>query len=137
VKLAAVEINGPAIVEDTSLCFNALKGLPGPYIKDFLGKLGNDGLNKMLEGFSDKSGYAQCIFAYCEGPGQDPVTFIGRCPGTIVPPRGPTDFGWDPIFLPDGQSQTFAELDKEIKNMISHRALAMMQMIEFFKAIGS
>ena len=44
VKLAAIEINGPAIVEDVSLCFNALKGLPGPYIKDFLEKLGPEGL---------------------------------------------------------------------------------------------
>jgi len=52
----------------------------------------------LLSGFSDKTGYAQCIFAYCAGPDEDPITFIGRCPGTIVSPRGPTDFGWDPIF---------------------------------------
>ncbi|CAF4242594.1 unnamed protein product, partial [Rotaria magnacalcarata] len=44
---AAQRINGPVLVEDTSLCFNALHGLPGPYIKWFLDKLGHDGLNKM------------------------------------------------------------------------------------------
>ena len=52
----------------------------------------------MLSGFSDKTAYAQCIFAYCAGPDEEPETFIGRCDGTIVSPRGPTDFGWDPIF---------------------------------------
>ncbi|CAE7893797.1 unnamed protein product, partial [Symbiodinium sp. KB8] len=68
-KLAAAEVGGPVFCEDTSLCFNALGGLPGVYIKWFLGKLGHDGLNKMLAGFEDKSAYAQCIFAFTPGPG--------------------------------------------------------------------
>jgi hypothetical protein len=55
------------MVEDTSLCFNAMGGLPGPYIKWFLKKLGHDGLNRMLAGFEDKTAYAQCIFAYSAG----------------------------------------------------------------------
>lgn len=86
--------SGPTLVEDTSLCYHALKGLPGPYIKWFLDKLGHDGLNKMLAGYEDKSAYAQCIFAYCNGPGSEPVVFVGRTEGKIVPARGPTDFGW-------------------------------------------
>ena len=57
------------MVEDTSLCFKAYQGLPGPYIKWFLAKLGHDGLNKMLHGFEDKSAYAQCIFAFSPGSG--------------------------------------------------------------------
>ena len=52
------------MVEDTCLCFNAYKGLPGPYIKWFLEKLGHDGLNRMLAGFDDRTAYAQCTFAY-------------------------------------------------------------------------
>ena len=55
------------MVEDTSLCFNAYGGLPGPYIKWFLKNLGHDGLNSMLAGFDDKTAYAQCIFAYTPG----------------------------------------------------------------------
>ena len=51
------------ITEDTSLCFNALQGLPGPYIKWFLEKLGHDGLNKLIGKWEDKSAYAQTIFA--------------------------------------------------------------------------
>ena len=81
-------------MEDTSLCYNALKGLPGPYCKWFLDKLGHEGLNKMLAGYEDKSAYAQCIFAYCDGPDAEPIVFVGRTEGKIVPARGPTDFGW-------------------------------------------
>ena len=55
------------MVEDTCLCFVALKGLPGPYIKWFLEKLGHDGLNRMLDGFDDRSAWAQCTFAYTPG----------------------------------------------------------------------
>ena len=47
--------------------------------------------------------------------------FVGRTPGQIVQPKGQTTFGWDPVFLPDGYDQTYAELDKKVKNTISHR----------------
>lgn len=64
---APQQVGGAVMVEDTSLCFNACGGLPGPYIKWFLAKLGHDGLNRMLAGFEDKSAYAQCIFAFTPG----------------------------------------------------------------------
>lgn len=64
---AGAQVGGAVMVEDTSLCFNACGGLPGPYIKWFLAKLGHDGLNRMLVGFEDKSAYAQCIFAFTPG----------------------------------------------------------------------
>eukprot|EP00854_Cymbomonas_tetramitiformis_P007411 gene7411-8824_t len=120
-RLAAESIGGAVLVEDTSLCFNAMGGLPGPYIKWFLKELGPAGLPKMLTGFEDKTAYAQCIFGFCAGPGEDPLVFVGRTPGSIVEARGPTDFGWDPIFLPDGFDETYAQMAKEVKNTISHR----------------
>jgi inosine triphosphate pyrophosphatase len=86
VKLASQTIKGPAMTEDVSLCFNALGGMPGPYIKDFLDKVGREGLHKMLVGFEDKSAYAQCIFAFCEAPDATPIVFVGKCKGTIVAP---------------------------------------------------
>lgn len=97
-KEAARQVAGPVIVEDTCLCFNALGGLPGPYIKWFLDKMGPEGLPKLLAGFEDKSGYAMCIAGYCEDEGSEPILFEGRTPGTIVAPRGPPHFGWDPCF---------------------------------------
>lgn len=122
------------ITEDTCLCFNALGGMPGPYIKHFLEPLGPSGLVKMLAGFDDQSGYAQCTFAYCSGvPGEKPKIFAGKKNGTIVAPRVGTGFGWDPIFQPDGFDETFAEMDKSVKGKISHRFLALEKLIAFLK----
>ncbi|KAN0103076.1 inosine triphosphate pyrophosphatase-like protein [Hyaloscypha variabilis] len=122
-RRAAEAVNGPVLVEDTSLCFNALKELPGPYIKWFLEAIGLKGLNDLLAGFPDKSAQAVCTFAYCEGPGHEPIIFQGRTDGKIVPARGPPNFGWDPIFEYEGK--TYAEMDKVEKNKISHRFRAL------------
>ena len=93
-KLASMQVDGPVMVEDTSLCFNALNGLPGVYIKWFLEKTGHEGLNNIIAAYPDKSAYAQCIFSFSPGRGKEPIAFVGRTDGTIVPARGPTDFGW-------------------------------------------
>ncbi|XP_058809168.1 inosine triphosphate pyrophosphatase isoform X2 [Phymastichus coffea] len=132
-KTAAKIVEGPVIIEDTCLCFDALKGLPGPYIKWFLDKLGPDGLHTMLAGFDDKKAQAVCTFAYCEGKPSDPVLlFQGSTPGTIVSPSGSREFGWDPCFLPDGFDKTYAELSKDKKNEISHRSKALSKLKEHF-----
>ena len=57
-KEATQHCDTAVMIEDVSLCFNAMKGLPGPYIKDFLTKLGREGLVQMLNGFEDKTAYA-------------------------------------------------------------------------------
>lgn len=135
-RLAAIKVNGPVLVEDTCLCFNALKGLPGPYIKWFLQKLGHEGLNNLLMAYEDKSAYALCAFSFMKGPDAEPITFLGKTPGKIVPARGPTDFGWDPIFQPDNYEQTYAEMPKEEKNKISHRYKALAQVKSHFAEAG-
>ena len=125
-------IQRPVIVEDTGLCFNALGGLPGPYIKWFLEKLGPSGLHKLLAGFDDKSAYAQCIFAYFDGKTMtEPIVFDGRCLGTIVPERGPAYFGWNPIFEPLGYTETYAEMSSDVKSSISHRARAFQKLKDY------
>lgn len=63
--------------------------------------------------YADKSAFAVCTFAFCAGPGQEPILFQGRTLGKIVPARGPPDFGWDPIFEYEGQ--TYAEMEKNAK----------------------
>lgn len=69
-------IRQPVLVEDTCLCFNAMKGLPGPYVKWFLKSIGPEGLHKMLAGFDDKTGYAQATLAYYDGnPNSDVQLF--------------------------------------------------------------
>ena len=87
----------------------------------------------MLAGFDDKSAFALCTFAYLPGKLDDSVVlFRGKTPGQIVPPRGPTDFGWDPCFQPDGYDQTYAEMDKTLKNSISHRGKALEELKKYF-----
>ncbi|KAG1735023.1 inosine triphosphate pyrophosphatase-like protein [Suillus lakei] len=124
-RRAAELLGKSCITEDTALCFVAYNGLPGPYIKHFLKTLGHEGLNNMLVGFPTKDAYALCTFAYSAGPGTEPTLFEGRTEGTIVHARGPGDFGWDSVFQPKGFDQTYAEMTKEQKNIISHRYRAL------------
>ncbi|KAJ6944138.1 inosine triphosphate pyrophosphatase-like isoform X1 [Populus alba x Populus x berolinensis] len=121
-RLAAVEVKGPVLVEDTCLCFNALKGLPG--------------LNNLLMAYEDKSAYALCAFSFALGPDAEPITFLGKTLGKIVAARGPNDFGWDPIFQPDGYQQTYAEMPKDEKNKISHRSRALDLVKSHFAEAG-
>ena len=95
----------------------------------------------LLAAHSDKSAYAQCTFAYVGAVDDEPVIFDGRCAGHIVDARYPTNsqpFGWDPIFEPsEGQSsersrRTFAEMEKAVKNRISHRAKALELVKQYF-----
>lgn len=123
--LAAKEVGGAVITEDTSLCFSALQNLPGPYIKWFLDSCGHKGLNDMIAFSADKSGYAQTIVGFCAGPNEDVYVFDGRTKGVIVPARGELAFGWDPIFQPnEGGGLTYAEMSKTMKDAISHRSRA-------------
>ncbi|KAI0503288.1 inosine triphosphate pyrophosphatase-like protein [Xylaria bambusicola] len=122
-RVAADLVGGPVLVEDTCLCFNALNGLPGPYIKWFMKSIGHEGLNNLLVAYDDKSAQAVATFGFCEGPGQEVLLFQGRTDGKIVPARGPTHFGWDAVFEYEGE--TYAEMDKAKKNKISHRGKAL------------
>ena len=81
--------------------------------KYFLTALGHAGLNNLLAAYPDKTAYAVCTFAYCGGPGQDPILFHGRTEGKIVDARGPGVFGWDAVF--EYQGETYAEMDKAKK----------------------
>jgi inosine triphosphate pyrophosphatase len=124
----------PILVEDTSLCFNAYGGLPGAYVKYFITNLKPIGMYKMACAFDDHSAYAQSIFGLQKNKRGDTHIFIGRTDGEIVSPRGESNFGWDPCFLPNGCDKTYAEMTKDEKNMVSHRAKSVQKLIEFLKA---
>lgn len=84
----------------------------------------------MLEGFTDKTAYSLCTFAFMKDADSVPVIFQGRQDGRIVQPRG-TKFGWDPIFQPDGFEMTYAEMDSSVKNSCSHRQKALLKLAEY------
>lgn len=108
----AYELLGvPVLIEDTSLSFTALNGLPGPIIKFFVEA--DDGLEhlcRMLDGFHDRSATASAIYGYYDGTRLEIIT--GSLAGTIAEhPRGSGGYGWDAIFEPEGYSGlTRAEL---------------------------
>jgi inosine triphosphate pyrophosphatase len=124
------KIDGPYIIEDTCLCFNAIGGLPGPYIKWFIDTIGDYNVYKLLDGFEDKSAYALCTIAFVKYPGADPIIFRGKITGKIVKPRGDINFSWDTIFQPDNYNLTFSELG-DTKNKISHRRIALQALVEY------
>ena len=129
-------LEGPILVEDTSLCFNAYGGLPGPYIKYFLKSIKQEGLYKMACAFEDHSAYAQSIFGLQKNENSEPHLFIGKTEGEIVPPRGQKNFGlagWDPCFKPNCSSKTYAEMEEDEKNKISHRGKSSKALIDFLK----
>jgi inosine triphosphate pyrophosphatase len=99
------QVGGPVIVEETSLCFQALGGLPGPYLQEFERKLGPQGLAVLLHGFQSRAATAVCIFAYSPGPGSEPVLFEGRTDGEVVPARN-GQAGWESIFQIAGTGRT-------------------------------
>jgi inosine triphosphate pyrophosphatase len=124
---------GSYIVEDTSLCFNALNGLPGPLIKWFLQKLGTKGTAELVAKYTDHTAVASCMIGYITEAG-DMHFFAGRVDGKIVLPRGDTDFGWDPIFQPVGSDLTFAQMSPQQKNAVSHRRQALLKLAAFLQS---
>lgn len=124
---------GPFIVEDTSLYFESLKDFPGPMIKWFLKSLGNEGLANLAQRLENQKAVAKVLIGYAKNK-EDIKFFEGSITGIIVPPRGETTFGWDPIFQPDGFQKTFAEMSPEEKNAISMRKIAAEKLKEYINS---
>lgn len=131
---AAFEIiKTPVLVEDVSLVFTALKKLPGPLIKWFLETLGNEGLCRLVDGGNDRGAMASVAFAFCDG-GEVEI-FPGSVEGKIADkPRGTTNFGWDPIFIPLGHEKTWAEMTGEEKHASSMRKIALAKLTDFLNS---
>ena len=116
--------DSPILVEDSGFVIGAWNGLPGALTKWFLASVGNEGILHMLSGEKDRSARAVCAVAIAFADGSARV-FLGEVGGTIAPePRGYGGFGWDPIFVPEGYVETYAELGSR-KHEDSHRARAL------------
>ena len=108
---AYASVGRPVLVEDASLEFAALGGLPGTFIKWFIEVLTFDDLCALLAG-KDRTATARCVFGYFDGTSEH--YFEGKLPGRIAEvPAGTAGFGFDPIFIPDGYSVTRAEMNEE------------------------
>lgn len=132
VKKAYLAAGKPVIIEDVSAGLDAWQGLPGPFIKFFLKKLGKDALYQ-LAGDEQHTAVVSCSAAYYDGTHM--YTTKGDVHGTIVAPRGES-FGFDSTFVPNGQVLTYAEMDPQAKDSLSHRSLAIRQLLEILKTHG-
>lgn len=112
----------PLIVEDSGLFIQSLNGFPGAYSAWVQKKIGNSGILKLLAGSPDRSAYFKSCVAYADRRGVR--KFCGEVRGSICGmERGKGGFGYDPIFVPEGWTKTFAE-SETLKNRLSHRTNA-------------
>jgi XTP/dITP diphosphohydrolase len=129
---AAAKASGlPAVSDDSGLEVTALGGAPGIHSARWAGpdrdfNVAMERVNRELKatGSDDRSARFVCVLAYAR-PNAATIAMRGAVAGTLVwPPRGTRGFGYDPIFVPDGHSETFGEMDPDHKNFISHRMRA-------------
>lgn len=121
--------------DDTGLEVAALQGEPGVYSGRYAGEPRSDERNvdlllKNLSGISNREAQFRTVIALILG--EDEYAFEGVAKGKIIEERrGGKGFGYDPIFVPEGMNRTFAELDMEEKNRISHRGKAVHTLVQF------
>jgi XTP/dITP diphosphohydrolase len=130
----------PALGDDTGLEVHSLYGAPGIYSSRYSGEHATYAEN-VLKLMADMKSFPprrrgarfRCALAFV-APGIRPRIAQGVCLGTILEtPRGTGGFGYDPLFLPKGFDKTLAEMDLSLKNTLSHRGLAMKEMLPILR----
>ena len=132
---AAQAANLPALADDSGLVVDALGGAPGRFSarwagpnKDFA--MAMQRVERQLGPDADRKAHFVSVLSLA-WPDGHVESFEGQVQGRLVwPPRGNRGFGYDPMFLPDGRSQTFGQMDPQGKHQISHRAEAFRQLAE-------
>lgn len=126
----------PTMADDTGLAVHALNGAPGVYAARYAGEnvTYDDNVNKMLSemsGIPESQRQARFQTAAVFYDGTQTVTALGEVPGMITTERhGDSGFGYDPIFLVPEKNRTYAQMDLEEKNLLSHRKRAFAKLIE-------
>lgn len=130
-----------ALADDSGLKVAALNGAPGVFSARYAGKNATDAerIKKLLLEMNQVSGENRdgqfvCAMAIVDKNGASKCLVEGVCEGRIAfSPAGKNGFGYDPVFIPKGFSETFGEISKEIKQKISHRALASLKIVGFLR----
>lgn len=128
------------LADDSGLEVAALDNAPGVYSARYAGEpcsypANNAKLLRELAGATDRRARFRCVIALCAPDGRE-WTAEGSCPGLIIrETRGANGFGYDPLFVPDGHEKTFAELDGDVKNRLSHRGNALRRAAAAWRAL--
>ncbi|MGE4350774.1 MAG: RdgB/HAM1 family non-canonical purine NTP pyrophosphatase [Bdellovibrionales bacterium] len=137
---AAAASGAPALADDSGLCVHALGDNPGLFSARWCGNsrdpmIGMEKIQAELGDKQDRSAHFICSLVLAWPDGHSEVV-EERCDGQIVwPPRGDNGHGYDPIFQPDGQDMTFAEMTDKQKEAISHRGKATCRLLELFQKV--
>ncbi len=131
-----------SLADDSGLGVDALHGGPGVESAYYAGPQGDGAANlaKLVTVLGDvpaenRRAHFTCVLLLA-GPGGEEQVFEGRCEGRLLfAPRGGAGFGYDPLFVPDGHAQSFAELGDEVKNQLSHRARAWAKLAEWVRGM--
>jgi len=122
----------PLVVEEAGLELSAMNGFPGPLVKWMLHAVGAQGIARTAEALGDTRATARCLLLHKDEDQE--IVAEGATAGVLVHPgRGTLGFGWDPIFLPDGGSCTFAELGGVEKLAVSHRGKAWGELLRLLR----
>jgi len=126
------QVGKPVLVDDTSLTFTALGRLPGTLIDHFLQELGNEGLCRLLDTYSNRSATATAALGYHDG--KEVIVFSASIQGVIADkPRGENGYGWDAIFIPEGYEKTRGEMiDGQERDNTSVRKKSIEKLEEYF-----
>ena len=135
VKNAFSKTSLPVFVEDAGLFIEALDGFPGPYAAYVYKTVHNKGILKLMSEVSERQAKFRSVIAYQDQYLAEPKCFLGESKGKITKnermEKGKSGFGFDPIFQPDGNDKTFAEMTVDEKNSYSHRATAVQKLAEW------
>jgi XTP/dITP diphosphohydrolase len=130
----------PIFADDTGLLVDALDGEPGVYSARYAGEQKNseDNMNLLLEKLTDNNHrVARFVTSIALDLNHSQILFEGICEGSILKEKkGNKGFGYDPIFQPDGFDQSFAEMSLTEKGAISHRAKALLKLIDYLKEVN-
>ncbi len=130
---ASLYLREPFFVEDAGLYIKSLKGFPGPFSSYVYKTIGVEGVLKLMSSVSDRTAFFKSVIVLYY-PQQGFKVFEGVVYGSIsLEARGSGGFGFDPIFVPEGHHKTFAELDLETKNSLSHRGRAFRAMVSWLR----
>lgn len=126
------------LADDSGLCIDALDGKPGIYSARYAETpaLRIERVLKELNKIDNRKAHFSCAMTLLNPKGDIAFKTQGICNGTIIEEtRGVNGFGYDPIFLVDGDTRTMAELSEEEKNQVSHRSVALREVINYLKEI--
>lgn len=135
-KLATARTRGLGrlIVEDVSLGFDELGNFPGPYIHWLLKAAGGRGLGAIAFALRERAAVARCCVGFFDG--EQIHLLLGETRGEIlVEPRGDAGFGWDGWFVPHGSDRTYAEMNAEQKDEVSHRGRAYRRLKSLLESV--